>query len=81
MNELMNTAIELMLLGMGMVFVFLTVLILATQGMSAIIIRMAASDASDVQTTIAPIKTTTSPVRDQALLKAIGEAIKQHRSR
>lgn len=80
MNELMNTAVELMFLGMGTVFVFLVVLILATQGMSSVLMRMAANQKTEVQPSIAPRNRGGAPVKDQALLKAISEAIKQHRS-
>ena len=76
----MNTAIELMLLGVGMVFVFLTLLILATQAMSAVLMRLAVNEKSVIQPAIATAKEGGAPVKDQALLKAISEAIKLHRS-
>ncbi|MCQ8130920.1 OadG family protein [Methylomonas rivi] len=39
MNELMSSGIELMLLGMGIVFAFLAMLIVAIKTMSAAVVR------------------------------------------
>ncbi|MDD2761177.1 MAG: OadG family transporter subunit [Methylomonas sp.] len=39
MNELVSSGIELMLIGMGMVFAFLAMLIVAIKSMSAAILR------------------------------------------
>jgi oxaloacetate decarboxylase gamma subunit len=39
MNELMTSGIELMLIGMGMVFGFLAMLIVAIKTMSALVLR------------------------------------------
>ena len=40
MAELWQSSIELMLLGMGTVFVFLILLVIATTGMSAVIAKL-----------------------------------------
>lgn len=81
MNELMRTAIELMLLGIGTVYVFLALLIWATQGMSAVLIRLAENEKTEIQPAIAhSTRPSGAPVKDQALLKAISQAIKLHRS-
>lgn len=39
MNELMTAGIELMLIGMGMVYAFLAMLIVAIKAMSAMVLR------------------------------------------
>ncbi len=39
MNELVSSGIELMLVGMGMVFAFLVMLIVAIKAMSAVVLR------------------------------------------
>jgi len=49
--------------------------------MSAVLIRLAANEKAEIQPAIAPSsRQASSPVKDQALLKAISEAIKLHRS-
>ena len=39
MNELMSSGIELMLIGMGIVFTFLAMLVLAIRAMSSLVLR------------------------------------------
>ena len=39
MNELMSSGIELMLIGMGIVYAFLAMLIVAIKSMSAVVLR------------------------------------------
>ena len=83
MNDLLNTAFELMMLGMGTVFVFLVVLIGATKLMSSVVMLMA--DADDTETTNpalapVPVNPATNPAQDPRLMAVISEAIKQHRA-
>lgn len=80
MNELLNAAVELMLLGMGTVFVFLVLLIVATKTMSAVLMRIAVEEESDIKLASAPAVASISHVQDPRFLKAISEAIKQHRA-
>lgn len=50
MSELLNNGIELMKLGMGMVFVFLVLLIFCTKLMSAVVRKFPGEEASDLGT-------------------------------
>jgi oxaloacetate decarboxylase gamma subunit len=79
MNELISVAIELMLLGMGTVFVFLVLLIGSTSLMSSVLMRTASEKLPEAKLVHAPVMVNSSPVQDPRLLKAIGEAIRQHR--
>ncbi len=80
MNELFSAAVELFLLGMGMVFIFLTVLIWATKLMSYLIIKSEVVPEGDVLDSLSPVSTSV-PANDMRLRKIISEAIRQHRSR
>jgi len=86
MNELMNAAVELMLLGMGTVFVFLVVLIFATRLMSFLVVRNVATHAGEsTQPALAGAAPGTdvsqaNPANDQRLIRVINEAIRQHRA-
>ncbi len=76
-NELINQGLTLMALGMGVVFIFLALLVLTTQAMSAIITRYFPE----------PVKSNTSSVQSQPIaspvdsrtLAIIREAIRKHR--
>lgn len=82
-GTLIDQGLNLMLYGMGTVFVFLTILVFATSFMSRIVQRFATPDD-------APDSGGLSPAQDAApnpelapphILKAIHKAIAAHRSR
>ncbi len=82
-NELLLEGIELMLLGMGIVFAFLILLIFATKGMSALVTRFAPAPAPVIKAP--PKKVVASgavaPEQDAELLAVLQAAISQHRAR
>ena len=71
-DDLLAQGIELMLVGMGTVFVFLTALVLATSLMSSIVIRRQPPDA--------PMPSAASGPTDEEVA-AISVAIDQYRRR
>jgi oxaloacetate decarboxylase gamma subunit len=78
-NEIISQGVNLMLLGMGVVFVFLTLLVFATTFMSAIITRYFPEPLpSPVKTT--PVSPATAQT-DPRLLAVIKAAIAEHRSK
>ena len=80
MNDLMSQAVELMIAGMGFVFVFLVILVFATGLMSKIILRFAPPEpATPARTPRAKPMAPTSVDPDTA--EAIKKAIAQYRSR
>ena len=80
MNELMSQAVELMIAGMGFVFVFLIVLVYATGLMSKIILRFAPPEpATPARTPRAKPKAPAPADPDTA--EAIKKAIAQYRAR
>ena len=76
MTELMSKGIELMLAGMGIVFLFLTMLVLAINLMSSLIQRFF-PEAPNLVGTV----TTTSNGIDKNIVAAITAAVHQHRSK
>ncbi|MBQ13578.1 MAG: oxaloacetate decarboxylase gamma chain [Gammaproteobacteria bacterium] len=75
MENLMSQGLELAIFGMGTVFVFLTVLVLITQGMSALVLRMdSGRDGAGIVTQ------GSDDGLDGELVAVISAAIKQHRS-
>ncbi len=80
MNNLLNVAVELMLLGMGTVFVFLTVLIMATKLMSSLVMRFNLDDKEEPVLSGPSPQALANPAQDGRLIKVIEEAIKQHRN-
>lgn len=68
-TDLLQRGVELMLVGMGTVFVFLTALVTATTAMSRLVIRRMP----------APQITETAPSDEE--IAAIASAISQHRRR
>ena len=74
MTEQMSKGIELMLAGMGIVFLFLTMLVLAINMMSALIQRFFPDAPS-----LAVATTTTSSGIDKNIIAAITAAVHQHR--
>jgi oxaloacetate decarboxylase gamma subunit len=71
MNPLMASGVELMLVGMGTVFVFLTLLVIATTLMSRIVLRIAPPQPD------APA----DGQSDATLVAVIAAAIAKHRER
>lgn len=77
---LIDQGFNLMLFGMGTVFVFLTILVFATSQMSKIVLRFTSEkEVVPVASTTPPIATNKQP--DQRTLTAIQKAITAHRQR
>jgi len=76
MDNLIDQGLELAMLGMGTVFVFLTLLILATRTMSAIVLRFQADPTDAADSSAAPPGSLTDTGRTIAVISA---AILQHR--
>jgi oxaloacetate decarboxylase gamma subunit len=74
MTELMSSGVELMFAGMGIVFLFLTMLVVAINIMSSLVQRFF-PDAP------APVATTVSSGIDKSVIAAITAAVHQHRSK
>ncbi len=81
MNELMSQAVELMIAGMGFVFAFLVVLVLATVLMSRIITRFAPPEpATPARTPRAqPQQAQVDPDTAEAIKKAIAQFRARHK--
>lgn len=78
-SNLIMVGLELMLLGMGSVFVFLIVLVVVTTGMSRVLTRFF-PEAAPVPK--APARRAKAPAAiDSELIAVIGAAIQQHRKR
>lgn len=75
-GQLLSDATTLMLLGMGTVFVFLTILVFVTSTMSALVNRIAPEQPAGL-----PMSVMRAPAEDQTLLAVISAAIHAHRSR
>ena len=70
MSELLSSGIQLMLVGMGTVFTFLTILVFATMAMSAVIRR------------ISPVSVESADPRNlDEEIAAIGVALHRHRNK
>ena len=76
MTELMSKGVELMFAGMGIVFLFLTMLVVAINIMSALVQRFF-PDAP----TLAAATTQVSGGIDKSIIAAITAAVHQHRSK
>lgn len=74
-GTLLAEAVNLMLLGMGTVFVFLTVLVFVTRAMSALVKKFT------LDPPVGEIATAVAPAEDSTLLAVIAAAIHVHRSR
>jgi oxaloacetate decarboxylase gamma subunit len=75
-EDIISQGLELMLFGMGTVVVFLTLLVICTSGMSALLSRYApAPEIDDAGVTVAPASA------DATLVAVITAAIHKHRSR
>ena len=80
MNELLAEGLNLMLLGMGAVFVFLTLLVFITGFMSKLVGRYSPT-VSPAAVTPAPVTPESTAGDNQQLLAVITAAIHKHRSR
>ena len=78
-SQLLLEGVELMLFGMGSVFLFLALLILAIRLMARLIERFAPPAASRAAVVPAPTQFVEQP--EPAVLAAIQAAIHQHRAR
>ncbi|MCK5829029.1 MAG: OadG family protein [Methylococcales bacterium] len=77
MNEMMNSGVELMLIGMGIVFAFLALLIVMVNIMTAVIQRFFPEDSVlDVSPMTAPTSHT-----EAGVIAAISAALHQYRNK
>ena len=83
--DLMGEGLNLMLFGMGFVFLFLTLLVFVTSLMSRIVqTTMPVSDESQVtggSVSAIPNPGAADPASDPVLLAVLSDAIQQHRAR
>ncbi|NNJ92336.1 MAG: hypothetical protein HKP55_11735 [Gammaproteobacteria bacterium] len=77
MSDLLMNGFELMLLGMGIVFTFLMILVVALNLMSRIAFHF---DTSEEQPTATPITRTMGKPENTALIAVISAAISRYRS-
>lgn len=77
MTELMMSGIELMVVGMGIVFLFLAMLVLAMNLMSALVQRYF----PDAPPAANPMRPVASTGTDASVIAAISAAVHQYRSR
>mgnify|MGYP001269065947 CR=1 FL=1 len=79
--SLIAQGLELMVFGMGVVFVFLTMLVYATQFMSVLVNKLAPEvEAAPAQ----PVRKAAIPASngvDPQLVKVLSAAVKEHRAR
>jgi len=80
-NDLMSQSIELMIAGMGFVFVFLIILVFATQFMSKLITQFAPPAPVTPGKSASRAKKPAAASVDPDTAEAIKKAITQHRSR
>ena len=76
-SDLMTAVVELMLLGMGIVFVFLTILIFTLRGMCALANWL--DDSSEASSSPAAITVTDGGAADASVIAAISAAIARYR--
>lgn len=82
MNPLIQDGLNLLVLGMGAVFIFLGLLVTVTTVMSRLVMRWVHDPAAPVaQPTVAVPGSASSPNSDKQLLAVITAALHQHRSR
>nr|VFJ43475.1 MAG: oxaloacetate decarboxylase, gamma subunit [Candidatus Kentron sp. FW]VFJ56393.1 MAG: oxaloacetate decarboxylase, gamma subunit [Candidatus Kentron sp. FW] len=75
-NELLTTGVNLMLLGMGVVFVLLGLLIITVNGMSRLAHALQGEPIPPEPATAQPVRT---PDPDQQLLSVISAALHKYR--
>lgn len=77
-QQLLGEGVQLMLIGMGSVFIFLSVLVLTLKLVSALVKRIEPNQ----PTITIPVRTNPTPVSDQQeIVAVITAAISQYRSR
>ena len=76
-SDILNQGLSLMAFGMGTVFTFLTLLVIVTSIMSAIIGKLFPYSQPEAKSSVSK----TEPVEDKQLVSAIMAAIKLHRTR
>ncbi len=77
MIEQLNIGVELMFIGMGIVFIFLVLLIVVVNFMSAMVLRYF-PETPETQTVV-PVNPTDA--NEKSKIAAIGAAIHQHRAK
>ena len=77
MAEMMSSGIELMFAGMGIVFLFLTMLVVAINIMSSLLQRFF----PDAPTSQVAVATSVSSGIDKSIIAAITAAVHQHRNK
>ena len=75
MTELMSSGVELMFVGMGIVFLFLTMLVVAINVMSSLVLRFFPEAPP-----LIPVITATGGT-DKSVIAAITAAVHQHRNK
>ncbi len=81
MNELILQAVELMVVGMGFVFVFLTVLVGATTVMSKMVVRFEPAPPPVKPAAKKPATAKPAASNDPQLIAVIAAAVAEYRSR
>jgi oxaloacetate decarboxylase (Na+ extruding) subunit gamma len=76
MTELMSSGVELMFVGMGIVFLFLTMLVVVINIMSSLVLRLF----PDAPPQVAASTTVSSGI-DKSIIAAITAAVHQHRTK
>ena len=74
-HDIFNESIQLLIYGMGTVFVFLYILILATQTMSRLVLRFM----PEVESAAAVKRKSPAPNVDPNVVAAIGLAVQEYR--
>ena len=80
MAELLNSGLELMMLGMGIVFVFLTILVFTLKGMCALAAYFEKDTPAAASAMSSPITVTDEGANDPAMFAAITAAVTQFRA-
>lgn len=79
-SNLINEGLTLMIYGMGFVFVFLTLLVFATNFMSKLVVKYLPEPQPAAAKPKAPAAAL-APANDSQLIAVISAAIKQHRAK